>query len=100
MKKYIIFIVVLILTNALTAFISSNSFIICKDEIIHYNTKEALDYEREISYNAIAGLHIFYSNSDITTWYKFMETDVYNRLDSLMFSDWEDFYYYEDDVKF
>lgn len=100
MKKLILILTVVCLTNIVSYWFGSTSFIICKDEIIHYNTKEALDYEREISYNAIAGLHIFYSNSDIATWYKFMETDVYNRLDSLMYSDWEDFYYYDDDVKF
>lgn len=60
-----------------------------------YNVKEALSKERELCNALFEALHRFYSNDDNDLWFEeFVPTKEYQKLDSLLNSDWEDFYYY------
>lgn len=105
MKKYI-FIALFVLTNIASYFLGSHWFYMAADvatdgsESIMYphffNLRESYVAEKQLANALFEGLHRFYSNDDNELWFdQFMQTKEYQKIDSLLNSDWEDFYYYE-----
>lgn len=104
-KKWIIAVLVLIVTNFISYFIGSHYFYMAADVYPHgesmryphwYNTLEALQYERKLSNALFEGLHRFYGDPGNNFWYSsFCGTKEYQKLDSLLNQNWGDFYYYD-----
>jgi hypothetical protein len=105
MKKYI-FIALFVLTNIASYFLGSHWFYMAAD--VHQDGTESIMYphffdlreswvaEKQLANALFEGLHRFYSNDDNDTWFEeFVPTKEYQKIDSLLNSDWEDFYYYE-----
>ena len=105
MKKYI-FIALFVLTNIASYFLGSHWFYMAAD--VHQDGTESIMYphffdlresyvaEKQLANALFEGLHRFYSNDDNDAWFeKFVPTKEYQKIDSLLNSDWEDFYYYE-----
>lgn len=106
MKNYIIIVAILVISNCISYFVGSHTIFMAADvhedgtETIMYphwfNTQEALDYEYKYANALIEGLHWWYSSDDNDYWFEvFMKTPEYNKIDSLNFGNWEDFYLYE-----
>lgn len=105
MKKYIL-LTAFVLTNVLSYYLGSHWFYMAADvhqdgtESIMYphffNLRESWVAEKQLANALFEGLHSFYSNDDNDAWFeKFVPTKEYQKIDSLLNSDWEDFYYYE-----
>lgn len=97
--KHIIYISLLIVSNIITYFVTSRDYVICADgELWSYNVKDALAGERQIASACFDLLHRFYSNDDNEFWFDVVvPSEQYNKLDSILNGDWEDFYYYSEE---
>ena len=109
MKKIIYFIIalaIIVMTYIIGHFFGSHTFYMAADvradgtETVMYphcyNTEEAFLREREVAKAALDALHRFYCNDDNEQWFEeFIPTKEYQKLDSALEHDWEDFYYYE-----
>lgn len=75
-----------------------NEVIIPEDTIqpVVIDYRKAYFAEKEIASAALELLHRWYSNDDNDYWFDVvMKTKEYQRLDSALCGDWEDFYFYE-----
>lgn len=105
-KTYIIIAIIVTISNIASYYIGSHDIFMaadvypdgtCSISYPHsYSIRESLSAERELANALFEGLHRFYSNDDNEDWFsKFLPTKEYQKIDSLLESDWEDFYYYE-----
>lgn len=98
MKKTLVFIITIAITYCIAFAMGRNEVIPTKEPIgvIYTDYKEAYYAEKAIAASALELLHRFYGNDDNDFWYEcVMHTKEYQKLDSAMNNDWEDFYYYE-----
>ena len=102
----VVIVAALELSNLISYYMGSHYMFLAAD--VHQNGSESLLYphfidlreswsaERQLANALFEGLHRFYSNDDNDFWYEsFVNTVEYNKIDSLLQGDWEDFYYYE-----
>ena len=102
----VVIVAALVLSNIISYYLGSHWFYMAAD--VHQDGTESIMYphfidlreswvaERQLANALFEGLHRFYSNDDNESWYdEFVPTKEYQKIDSLMNGDWEDFYYYE-----
>lgn len=98
MKKTLIFIITIAITFCVAFAMGRNEIIPTKEPIgaICINYKEAYLAEKQIAASALELLHLWYSNDDNDYWFDVVvKTPEYQKLDSALNQDWEDFYLYE-----
>lgn len=98
MKKTLVFIITIAITFCIAFAMGRNEVIPTKEPIgvICIDYKEAYLAEKQIAASALELLHLWYSNDDNDYWYDVVvKTPEYQKLDSALNHDWEDFYHYE-----
>ena len=98
MKKILIILITVAIGYCIGFALGRNEIIIPQDsiEVVAIDYKEAYFAEKEIASAALELLHRWYSNDDNDYWFDVVvKTPEYQRLDSALNQDWEDFYFYE-----
>lgn len=76
-----------------------NVFISADNHICIMNYKTGYLAEKAIAGASLELNHLWYSNNDNDYWYDVVvKTSEYQKLDSALNGDWEDFYHYETDL--
>lgn len=98
MKKTLTFVITIIITFCVGFKMGRNEIILTKEPtgVTYIDYKEAYYAEQAIAASALELLHLWYSNDDNDYWFEVVaKTQEYQKLDSALCGDWEDFYYYE-----
>lgn len=88
-----------IVSNIITYLFATTDVVKTTDGCYTYSIVDALAGERELCNATFELLHRFYSNDDNDFWFDVVvNTKEYQKVDSLLNGDWEDFYYYTTDI--